>query len=125
MIERGHSSPLQIYGVPKLPFLRILHATDFISSSLNRENMTYSSDKEWLEKCHPEHLPVPPFDRYVYMLEGYVVKKSLRPGELGFDGYQPDISTIAQRDENEIRTIEIVRQYTNIPVPKLIYQGNG
>lgn len=87
--------------------------------------MTYSSDKEWLEKCHPEHLPVPPFDRYVYMLEGHVVKKSLRPGELGFDGYQPDISTIAQRDENEIRTMEIVRQYTNIPVPKLIYQGNG
>lgn len=87
--------------------------------------MTYSSDREWLKRCHPEHLPVPPFDRYVYMLEGHVVKKSLRPGELGFDGYQPDISTIAQRDENEIRTIEIVRQYTNIPVPKLIYHGNG
>ncbi|KAJ5190283.1 uncharacterized protein N7498_009268 [Penicillium cinerascens] len=72
--------------------------------------MISSTDKEWLEKCQPEALPVPPFDRYVYMLEGYVVKKSLKPGELGFHGYQPDTSTISQRDENELRTLEVVRQ---------------
>lgn len=75
--------------------------------------------------CQPDALPVPPFDRYVYMLENSVVKKSLRPGKLGFDSYQPDTSTISQRDENEIRALEIVREYTNIPVPKLIYQGDG
>ena len=89
------------------------------------DEMISPPDKEWLEKCQPEALPVPPFDRYVYMLEGHVVKKSLKPGELGFDGYQPDTSTISQRDENELRTLEVVRRYTNIPVPKLIYQGNG
>lgn len=87
--------------------------------------MTYSTDEEWLEKCQPETLPVPPFDRYIYMLEGHVVKKQLKPGELGFDGYQPDLLTLSQRDENELRTLEIVRQYTNIPVPKLVHQGNG
>lgn len=87
--------------------------------------MIYSTDKEWLEKCRPEALPVPPFDRYVYMLEGHVVKKGLKPGELGFDGYQPDVLTISQRDENELRTLEMVCQYTSIPVPKLVYQGNG
>lgn len=93
--------------------------------SLNLEDMANSSDKVWLEKCTPDKLPFPPFDRYIYMLQGHVVKKGLRPGELGFDGYQPDTSTIAQRDENEIRTLEVIRQYTNIPVPKLVYQGNG
>lgn len=87
--------------------------------------MNYLSDKDWLEKCQPDALPVPPFDRYVYMLENCVVKKPLRPGELGFDGYRPDTSTIHQRDINEIRILEIVRKYTNIPVPKLIYQGDG
>lgn len=84
-----------------------------------------SSDEAWLKKCQPENLPVPPFDRYIYMLEEHVVKKSLRPGELGYDGYQPETSTVAQRDENELRTLEIVRQYTNIRLPKLVYQGNG
>lgn len=77
--------------------------------------------KEWLEKRQPEALPVPPFDRYIYD----VVKKGLQPGELGYDGYQPGTGTIAQRDENESHTLELVRQYTNIPVPKLIHQGNG
>ncbi|KAJ5805146.1 hypothetical protein N7474_011033 [Penicillium riverlandense] len=55
--------------------------------------MTYSADEEWLKKCRPENLPVPPFD--------------------------------SPRDENELRTLEIVRQYTNIPVPKLVYRGEG
>lgn len=87
--------------------------------------MTSPTDKEWLKKCQPEALPVPPFDRYVYMLEDYVVKKRLQPGELGFDGYQPDTCTIAQRDENELHTLELVRQYTNITIPKLIYRGSG
>lgn len=88
-------------------------------------NMSCSSDKEWLDKCQPEALPVPPFDRYIYMLEGYVVKKALQPGELGYDGYEPEISTIALRDENELHALELIRQYTNIPVPKLVYQGDG
>ena len=92
---------------------------------LNRTKMIFSTDKEWLEKYRPETLPVPPFDRYVYMLESHVVKKRLKPGELGFDGYEPDLLTIAHRDENELRTLEIVRQYTNIPIPKLVYEGNG
>lgn len=87
--------------------------------------MIYSTDKEWLDKCQPEALPVPPFDRYVYMLDSHVVKKGLKPGELGYNGYQPDVLTIPQRDENELRALEIVRQYTNIPVPKLVYEGNG
>jgi hypothetical protein len=53
------------------------------------------------------------------------VKKRLKPGEVGFDGYQPDLLTISQRDENELRTLEMVRQYTSIPVPKLVHEGDG
>lgn len=52
-------------------------------------------------------------------------REGLQPGELGRDGYQPEISTIAQHDENELHMLELVRQYTNIPVPKLIYQLSG
>lgn len=70
-------------------------------------------------------MPIPPFDRYIYMLSEHVVKKRLTAGELGYDGYKPDFSTSPVRDQNEVRTMELVRQYTNIPVPKLIYQGNG
>lgn len=98
----------------KLPFSR-----------LNQNKMVSPTDQEWLKKCQPESLPVLPFDRYIYMLEHHVVKKALQPGELGYDGYQPEISTIAQRDENELHTLELVRQYTDIPVPKLIYQASG
>lgn len=68
--------------------------------------MVLPTDKEWLEKCQPEALPVPPFDRYIYVVEDDVVKKGLQPGELGYDGYQPGTGTIAQRDENESHTLE-------------------
>lgn len=88
-------------------------------------NINYSSDEEWLEKCHSDALPVPLFDQYVYMLKSCVVKKNLQPGELGFDGYQPDTSTISQCGENEICSLETVQEYTNIPILKLIYQGDG
>jgi hypothetical protein len=46
------------------------------------------------------------------MLDGYVVKKRLTPGVVGFDGYQPDLLTVSQRDENELRTLGVVREYT-------------
>ncbi|PTU16912.1 hypothetical protein P175DRAFT_0505437 [Aspergillus ochraceoroseus IBT 24754] len=59
------------------------------------------------------------------MLADHVMKKRLEPGELGFDGYQPDLLTISQNYENELRTLEIVRQYTSIPAPKLVHKGNG
>ncbi|EEH10684.1 predicted protein [Histoplasma capsulatum G186AR] len=87
--------------------------------------MSSSTDKEWLKRCRNEHMPFPPFDRYIYLLHEHVVKKRLIPGELGYDGYEPEFSTISLRDENEVRTLELVRQYTNIPVPKLIHQGDG
>ncbi|WPH01035.1 Hypothetical protein R9X50_00386900 [Acrodontium crateriforme] len=93
--------------------------------SPTRSNMRYCPNKEWLEKCRLESLPVPRFDRYVYMLESHVAKRRLTPGEVAFDGYVPDLLTIAQRDENESRTMDMVRQYTNIPVPKLVHEGNG
>lgn len=70
-------------------------------------------------------MPIPPFDRYIYMLPEHVVKKRLMFSELGYEGYEPEFSTISLRDENEVRTLELVRQYTNIPVPNLIYQGDG
>jgi hypothetical protein len=82
-------------------------------------------DEIWLKQCCDKNLPIPPFDRYIYMLPNYVVKKRLTPGELGFAEYCPDFSTLASRDENEIRAIELVQEYTNIPTPKLIHQGDG
>ncbi|RDW87050.1 uncharacterized protein DSM5745_03692 [Aspergillus mulundensis] len=86
--------------------------------------MSSPSDKIWLEKCKPEALPIPPFDRCVYILKNHVVKKALQPGERGFDGYVPDTATVAQRDVNEIRALELVQEYTTIPVPKLVHEGD-
>ena len=66
-------------------------------------------DKHWLDKCRDEDMPIPPFDRYIYMLPEHVVKKRLVQGELGYYGYTPDFSTIQSRDENEILAMELVR----------------
>lgn len=87
--------------------------------------MTSPTDDDWLKPCHPSNLPIPPFDRYIYILENHVIKRPLKPGERGYNGYEPETSTVSQRDENELRTLELVRQYTDIPVPKLVYQGEG
>lgn len=48
-----------------------------------------SGEDAWLSKCQPENLPVPPFERYIYMLPEHVVKKPLIFGELGYEGYEP------------------------------------
>lgn len=82
-------------------------------------------DKVWLNRCRDEDMPIPPFDRYIYMLPEHVVKKRLVEGELGFDGHEPDLSTLQSRDDNEIKAMELVGKYTTIPIPKLIYQGDG
>ncbi|RJE21777.1 Choline/ethanolamine kinase, partial [Aspergillus sclerotialis] len=87
--------------------------------------MSSSTSEEWLNLCRTENMPIPPFDRYIYMLSEHVVKKRLTLGELGYDGYEPNFSTTPLRDKNELRTMELVRNYTNIPVPKLIFQGDG
>jgi hypothetical protein len=70
-------------------------------------------------------LIVPPFDRYIHALPNYVVKKRLAPGEVGYEGYEPDLSSLEQRDENEILAMELVRKYTDIRVPKVIHRGDG
>lgn len=84
-----------------------------------------STDEDWLKQCHPGNLPIPPFDRYIYILEKHVIKKPLEPDERGYNGYEPETTTVAQRDENELRALELVREYTAIPVPRLVYQGEG
>lgn len=70
-------------------------------------------------------MPVPPFDRYIYMSPSHVIKKRLSLGETGYDGYIPDFATLEARDENEIKALELAREYTNIPVPRVLHQGNG
>lgn len=70
-------------------------------------------------------MPVPPFDRYIYVLSSHVVKNALAPQERGYDGYIPDFATLTARDENELEALKLVREYTNIPVPQLLHQGRG
>ncbi|CAH0005042.1 unnamed protein product [Clonostachys byssicola] len=82
-------------------------------------------DQAYLEGCKDEHMPVPPFDRYIYVLPNYVVKKPLSIGETGYQGYQPDVRTVFQRDENEIEAMKLVQEYTNIPIPRVIHRGEG
>lgn len=84
-----------------------------------------SQDKLWLDRCVEEAMPVPPFDRYIYVLPQHVVKKPLTEGELGYEGYIPETTTVKDRDENEIRAVNVVREYTDVPVPDLVHQGNG
>lgn len=82
-------------------------------------------DKSWLDKCKEEDMPIPHFDRYIYMLPEHVVKKRLLQGEVGYDGYIPHTVTLPSRDENEIKAMDLVREYTDIPIPELIHQGDG
>ncbi|KAI9786525.1 MAG: hypothetical protein M1816_007907 [Peltula sp. TS41687] len=70
-------------------------------------------------------MPLPPFDRYIHMLPRHAVKKRLEPGELGYDGYEPDLSTLEMRDENELLAMELVREHTSVPISKLIHRGYG
>lgn len=80
------------------------------------------SDQEYLRECQEKDMPVPPFDRYIYVLPQYVVKKRLVfQGETGFDGYIPDFATLTTRDTNELKALEIVREYTNIPVTRVMH----
>lgn len=67
----GHIYTWLQADIASFPFL----CANSFSMSPNITKMIFSTDKEWLEKCRPETLPVPPFDRYVYMLESHVVKK--------------------------------------------------
>lgn len=82
-------------------------------------------DHQWLSQCSSDNLLTPPFDRYIHGLANYVVKRRLQPGEVGFSGYSPEFSTLSMRDENEILAMELVREHTTIPVPKLVYRGSG
>ncbi|KAL4791418.1 hypothetical protein BDV19DRAFT_370593 [Aspergillus venezuelensis] len=59
------------------------------------------------------------------MLEIHVVKKPLVKGGTRYDGYIPDTTIVSARDENEMRVLEVVREYTGIPEPKLVYRGEG
>jgi hypothetical protein len=82
-------------------------------------------DQQWLDQCLDKCMPVPPFDRYIYILPQHVVKKRLQEGETGFDGYVPELSTLKKRDDNELHAMKLVEEYTSIPVPKLVHAGDG
>ncbi|KAI0465590.1 hypothetical protein F4859DRAFT_500385 [Xylaria cf. heliscus] len=83
------------------------------------------SDQEYLGECQEKDMPIPPFDRYIYVLSSHVIKKRLLPGEIGFDGYIPDHATLTARDENELKALELVREHTSIPVPRILHKGKG
>ncbi|KAI9886826.1 MAG: hypothetical protein M1823_001399, partial [Watsoniomyces obsoletus] len=82
-------------------------------------------DQEWLNQCTEDNMPQPAFDRYIHLLPEHVVKKRLGPGEEGYEGWQPNLSTLEMRDENEILALDLVREHTSIPIPKLIHRGVG
>lgn len=87
--------------------------------------MSSSSDEEYLGECQEKYMPVPPFDRYIYVLPHRVIKKHLSIGETGFNGYIPDFATVSARDDNELKSLELVREHTDIPVPRVLHQGKG
>lgn len=84
-----------------------------------------SGGQEYLQQFEDKDMPVPPFDRYIYVLPTSVVKKRLSPGQTGLDGYTPDFATLTARDENELKALEMVREHTKIPVPRVLQQGDG
>lgn len=84
-----------------------------------------SDDQMYLHECQDKYMPVPPFDRYIYVLPSRVIKKRLSLGETGFDGYIPDFETLTARDENELKALEVVREHTTIPVPRVLHRGKG
>jgi len=82
-------------------------------------------DEQWLSQCLDEKLVHPTLDRKVYVLDNYIIKKQLSHGERGHNGYVPIYSAVRQRDENEILALELVQEYTSIPVPRVVHSGNG
>lgn len=66
---------------------------------------------------------MPPFERYIHLLPDHVLKKRLRRDERGYNGYLPDFSTLKMRDDNELLALRLVQEYTNVPVPQLVYEG--
>ncbi|KAL4948596.1 hypothetical protein BDW69DRAFT_189122 [Aspergillus filifer] len=75
-----------------------------------------SQDKDhfWLSQCTLSTLPVPPFDRYIYMLPSHVAKISLVKDETGYEEYIPDTITVLARDENEMRVLDLFYVFTRI-----------
>jgi hypothetical protein len=80
-------------------------------------------DNDWLSLCNNDKLYMPPLERYIYLLPDHVVKKRLKESEEGFNHYIPDFETLKKRDDNELAALKLVQEYTDIPVPKLVYQG--
>jgi hypothetical protein len=80
-------------------------------------------DNYWLSQCTVENIYMPPLERYIHLLPDHVLKKRLGHHERGFEGYIPDFTTLKLRDDNELAALKLVQEYTDIPVPKLVYEG--
>lgn len=59
-----------------------------------------------------------------FYLNMNVVKKRLQQCETRFDGHVLELSTLKKRDDNDLRTMKLVEEYTSVPVPKLIHAGD-
>ncbi|KAF8542046.1 hypothetical protein BDD12DRAFT_916387 [Trichophaea hybrida] len=83
-------------------------------------------EKYWLSKCTPQRMPMPPLERYIYVLPENVVKKRLQEHEKGYRGYLPDFTTLKKRDDNELLALELIREHLpnlSVRVPGLVYKG--
>ncbi|KAI5780523.1 hypothetical protein EDC01DRAFT_730723 [Geopyxis carbonaria] len=88
-------------------------------------HFTSTDVDRWLSQCSEDKKQMPAFERHIYLLDDVVVKKRLEEGEKGYRGFEPEFDTLEKRDENEILAMEQVKKYTDIPVPDLLYRGEG
>src|SRR5208282_6719862 len=70
-------------------------------------------------KLQPSHR------RHVFRYNDYIVKVALEADEPDFMGEFHDPQRTALADENVVRSHELIKTYTTVPVPEIVTTGPG
>jgi len=85
--------------------------------------MNRETAERLISSCNSNNKLCPPFDRMVHRIGDYVV--TLVNHEKRYDNSKTDIQTVRLRNKQIIKSIELIKKYTNIPVPSIVYHSNS
>jgi len=84
-----------------------------------------STVNDWRQYLTEERKLQPSHRRHVFHYKDYIIKLALRPDEPDYMGQFHDTRRTLLSDENEIKSLELVRKYTTIPLPEVVDHGLG
>jgi len=84
-----------------------------------------STVNDWRQYLTEERKLQPSHRRHVFHYKGYIIKIALRPDEPDYMSQFHDTGRTLLSDENEIKSLELVRKYTTIPLPEIVDHGPG